>query len=75
MSVNEIPSNARQVRIWIPLPQSDGTQAVSNVEIVSPVPYRLTTEALYGNRLAYFEVQDPVPPAIPVKVTFDVKFR
>jgi len=71
-SVSGIPSNARQVRIWIPLPQSDGTQTVSNMQIDSPVPYRLTTEGLYGNRLAYFEVRNPVPQEIPVKVTFDV---
>ena len=73
MSVSEIPSSAQQVRIWVPLPQSDGVQTVSNVQVDSPVPYRLTTEALYGNRLAYLEVRAPVPAAIPVKVTFDVK--
>jgi transglutaminase-like putative cysteine protease len=59
--------------MWIPLPQSDSAQTVSNVHIDSPLPHRLTTEGLYGNRLAYFEVRNPVPQEIPVKVTFEVK--
>ena len=33
------PANAKVSKIWIPLPQSDAYQTISNLKIESPFPY------------------------------------
>ncbi|MBI4606246.1 MAG: transglutaminase domain-containing protein [Planctomycetes bacterium] len=72
-TVTGVPPGAKTVRVWIPLPESDACQTVTGLELRSPVPHRETREALYGNRIAYLEVQGPAPAEIPVKVSFDVE--
>jgi transglutaminase-like putative cysteine protease len=73
VDVKEIPADVTTVRIWIPLPRSDATQEISNLQVISPIPFKETRERLYGNRLAYFETRNPVSGEIPVKISFDVK--
>jgi transglutaminase-like putative cysteine protease len=73
VKVTGLPQDAKSVRAWIPLPQSDENQAISGLKIDSRLPYRETQEGLYGNRLAYFEVAAPPPAEIPITLSFDVK--
>ncbi len=71
-TVTGLPAQAKSVRIWIPLPRTDETQTISNLLVESPVPHRETREALYGNRIAYFEIAGPCPEQVPIKISFDV---
>ncbi|MFZ0737999.1 MAG: transglutaminase domain-containing protein [Candidatus Acidiferrales bacterium] len=47
------------LRLWIPVPVSNSWQEISDLKIESPVKYRTTRDAEYGNRYAYFEVKSP----------------
>lgn len=53
------PHGSRQVRVWLPAPQSDAGQEVSGYA-TDPAAASLGSEPLYGNRLAYFEYEQPL---------------
>src|SRR5713101_3083524 len=54
--IPELPGGAKNSRIWIPLPQSDSYQAISELKIESPFPYTTQRDSEYGNEYAYLEV-------------------
>ncbi len=56
------PYKAEVLKVWLPLPQSDFGQEVSEGELSSfpiPVEPQATTEPEYGNKFAYFEFHKP----------------
>lgn len=58
-TVKDIPSGARRVRVWVPLPQTDQHQTVHILAIKAPVKTRIMQEPKYGNRMMYAEIQNP----------------
>ncbi len=43
--------------IWVPLPQTDpGIQSVSDLTIVAPGNYRITTDPEFGNEMIYLDI-------------------
>ncbi len=74
--VPALPAGAQQLRVWIPLPPSDGFQEISRLRIESPVAYQIRREAEYGNRYAYLKV-DPrrVKTPFELRLHFQVKRR
>ena len=71
-----LPTEATVSRIWIPLPQSDSYQQVTNLKVESPFPYAKHRESEYGNEYAYMEVPAAkVADAAEVRVTFEVTRR
>jgi len=55
VAVKDIPSGAKRVRIWIPVPQTDQHQTVRLLSVKAPVKTRMTQEPEYGNRMMYAE--------------------
>jgi transglutaminase-like putative cysteine protease len=60
-TVKDIPSEAKRVRVWIPVPQTDQHQTVRVLGVKAPVKTRLTQEPEYGNRMMYAEIQNSAP--------------
>src|SRR5882724_234350 len=60
-TVKDIPSGAKQVRVWVPVPQTDQHQTVRVLAVKAPVKTRMTQEPEYGNRMMYAEIQNPAP--------------
>jgi transglutaminase-like putative cysteine protease len=58
--VVDLPGDAEEVRLWVPLPLSDYAQTISNFSLECPVPYEMTHDAVYGNRMAHI-VSPPEP--------------
>lgn len=58
-TVKDIPSGAKQVRVWVPVPQTDQHQTVRVVAVKAPAKTQMTQEPEYGNRMMYAEVQNP----------------
>jgi len=54
-----LPAGAKRSRLWIPLPQSDTYQAISDLKIESPLAFTRHRDSQYGNEFLYFEI----PPA------------
>jgi transglutaminase-like putative cysteine protease len=58
-TVKDIPSDAKRVRVWVPVPQTDQHQTVRVVAVKAPAKTRMTQEPEYGNRMMYAELQNP----------------
>ncbi|MEE3230800.1 MAG: transglutaminase domain-containing protein [Planctomycetota bacterium] len=74
-SISEVSEGAKKVDIWIPVPQDDETQKISNLKIKAPGEHKLTTETVYGNRMVYTSLEAPFPEEAEVRVSFDVERR
>jgi transglutaminase-like putative cysteine protease len=71
-----LPADAEISRIWIPLPQSDAYQAISDLKIESPFAYATHRDAEYGNEYVYLEVPAAKSSvAAEVRVHFQVARR
>jgi len=69
------PYKCQVLKVWLPLPQSDAGQEVTEDELTSfprAVQPRISTEKVYGNKFAYFEFDKPEGAQI-VKHHFRVK--
>src|SRR6476620_6037983 len=69
------PNNAKVLKVWIPIPQTDVGQEVSNNELTSfplHVAPQVGTESEYGNKFAYFEFANPAGAQI-IRHKFKVK--
>ncbi|MEX0713456.1 MAG: transglutaminase domain-containing protein [Pirellulales bacterium] len=56
------PYGTKLLKVWLPLPPSDGVQVVSDSKLTSfpvEVPARIGKETTFGNRFAYFEFHNP----------------
>jgi len=56
------PYHAKVLKVWLPLPQTDGGQEVVEKELTAfplEVEPKIASEETYGNKFAYFEFQHP----------------
>jgi transglutaminase-like putative cysteine protease len=58
-TVKDIPSDAKRVRVWIPVPQTDSHQTIRLLAVKAPAKTRMTQDPEYGNRIMYAEIQNP----------------
>ena len=71
-----VPAGASRVRIWAPVAVTDESQTVGNPEVTSPIPFRETREAEFGNRILFAEEsRDGIAADIPVLVRYRVTRR
>jgi transglutaminase-like putative cysteine protease len=70
-TVKDIPSGAKRVRVWVPVPQADRHQTVQTVAVKAPVKTRMTQESEYGNRMMYAEIENPQA----AKAEFTVEYK
>jgi transglutaminase-like putative cysteine protease len=71
-TVKDIPSGAKRVRVWIPIPQTDQHQTVRIVGIKAPVKTQMTQESEYGNRTMYAEIQNSAESKAEFSVEYEV---
>lgn len=69
-SIEEWPPHAQQARIWVPLASSRDGQKILQREIKAPRAYRISRDPVYGNEMAYLELQRPLPERLDVEVTY-----
>ncbi|HLG42648.1 MAG TPA: transglutaminase domain-containing protein [Planctomycetota bacterium] len=65
--IEGIPAGARQLRLWIPVPQNSPVQKIWSVSFDREVGFH--TEPKYGNRIAYVELSNP-PSSLNVTMKF-----
>ncbi len=73
VNVQHIPKAAKRLELWIPAPQDDDRQSVSQMKVLSPYQYKQITDPLYGNRAYYLDVTPSLPDSLPVSLTFRVR--
>jgi transglutaminase-like putative cysteine protease len=62
--VKDVPAGTKKLRVWVPVPQDSVVQTITDLKF-DKGPSATGVEAKYGNKVAYFEVENPQP-------TFDV---
>jgi len=69
-----IPADSGEVRAWIPLPPTDTQQAISDLRIESPVPFKIHRESEYGNEYVYLDVPaKTLPQELEIQIHFRVE--
>ena len=51
-----LPADVKISRIWIPVPQSDSCQTISDLRIQTAFPYVTQRDAEYGNEYLYLQI-------------------
>ena len=74
-TVKDIPSGAKQVRVWVPVPQTDQHQSVRVLNVKAPAKTQMTQEPEYGNRMMYAELQNPTPGKAEFTLEYEVTRR
>jgi transglutaminase-like putative cysteine protease len=69
--VKDVPTGARQVDVWLPVPSDDAFQRIRNLRVDTPDHYEIVNGANH-NRILYMRVGAPVRTDIPVTLRFDV---
>jgi transglutaminase-like putative cysteine protease len=67
-----LPNANAALRLWIPLPSSDGQQRIEALQIRSAAPYQVLQEAEFGNRYAFVEIP---PQQLRNPQTIRIQFR
>ncbi|MBI4436453.1 MAG: transglutaminase domain-containing protein [Candidatus Omnitrophica bacterium] len=70
--IQEIPPDAKQIRIWIPLARTEANQRILDRKIVASSPYQIFQEPRYGNEILHLFLKPPLPQKIDVAITYHV---
>lgn len=75
-SIPALPANAKNSRIWIPLPQSDQYQTIRDLKIEAPFAYAQHRDPEYGNEYLYFDLSaSRASQPADVRVSFEATRR
>ena len=74
-TVKDIPSAAKRVRVWVPVPHTDQHQTVRVLAVKATVKTQMTQEPEYGNRMMYAEIQNPSAANAEFTLEYEVTRR
>lgn len=72
VKVINIPEDAKNVSVLIPVPQTDPHQVVAAVKIESPFAYTQLTDSQYGNKVVRIDLADDAPGSFEIKMIVSV---
>ncbi len=72
VKIYDIPRDANRLDFWVPLPRDTRYQNISDLTIQSPIPYTITEDVKFKNKMAYFHAEGELPRSLTVTVTFNV---
>jgi hypothetical protein len=72
-SVDILPTEAKEIKLWLPIPQSDNVQEISNMRIDFTGKYEIKTERIHNNKYLFTKLQGPIKQKIPISIGFSVK--
>ena len=67
----KVPEGAKQIRIWMALPQEEEAQQVSDMRVEAPYPWRIARDS-EGSRVLYLESKNPQDKEFTIVTTFVV---
>jgi hypothetical protein len=75
VTLNDIPTGAHQVRVWLPLAVSDEHQTVIFKGATGPARLRVMRESTNGNHILYGEIVNPQSSSATFNLEFQVTRR
>ncbi len=76
--IHNLPSDAEEVHVWMPLPPSDQAQEISDLEIRCKLPHEITRDQVWGNRMVHVASRGPEgvrPKPFTVEARYGVSRR
>jgi transglutaminase-like putative cysteine protease len=70
VTVKDIPTAAKTVDLWIPVPHDDPYQHLTSLQIDTPVKYGISTDS-DGNQILHLRTARPATGAIPLTLRFN----
>lgn len=67
----DLPAQAKQLRVWVPLAASDEHQKIRHRTIESPARYRITKDPEYGNDILFLQLRSPLPRELKLSVRYE----
>ena len=74
-TVKDVPADAKRLRVWVPVPQTDQHQSVRVISVKAPAKTQMTTEPEYGNRMMYAEIPTPASGKAEFTLEYEVTRR
>ena len=72
-TVQDVPPQAREVRVWVPLASTRDGQRILHRSVHAPGSYTITREPAYGNELVHLVLKGPVPEPVTVQIDYEVE--
>ncbi len=72
LEIENLPDDAKDLEIWIPIPMDNQHQQVASFEVVSDLDYKIYSDQIYGNKIMYFSSGEKLPDQIDIEVDFKV---
>jgi hypothetical protein len=69
-TVRQIPDGAKELELWLPLPQTDRNQTIHRSTVDAPVPLTIGRETVFGVQCVHVRVESP---KAPITVTMTVE--
>lgn len=66
-------NSGKNMKIWIPIPESNEIQSISELTIDTDIAYEVKTEEKHGNSYFYADLKDGLNQAIDINIHFNVK--
>ncbi len=57
--VAEVPAGTKRLRVWVPVPSDSTVQSITGLQFAGAQQPKFHVEKRFGNRLAYFDVENP----------------
>ncbi|NOY88868.1 MAG: transglutaminase domain-containing protein [FCB group bacterium] len=71
-TIQNLPSDAQEVEIWIPLPTNSQYQKVTQYSINSPFSHQIIEDAQYKNRIISLKSGGNIPQNVTISLNLDI---
>ena len=75
VELGALPSDGKELKLWIPLAASDQHQEIHQRLIQAPVPYQVTKDPEYGNDILFLKLEHPLPRAFQLSIQYEADVR
>ncbi len=66
------PAAGKKLEVWLPIPQSNEVQRITDLKIDTRLNYQIKRESVHGNRYLYILAEEGIPAPETVALTFTV---
>ena len=73
--LKDLPADAQELRVWIPLAMSNKYQTIRQRIIQAPVHYQLARDREYGNDILFLSLRKPLPPQLDLSIQYEAVVR
>jgi hypothetical protein len=65
-------NSGKNMKVWIPVPQSNEVQTISGLSIDADIPYEIKTEEQHGNTYFYADLKEGLAQSADINIHFQV---